>query len=229
MLQNIRAKLFSSTTTNMADEPPRILVEISTSSSTLSKSGNPPFTITLNARVDGSRPITIETFQTVLFSRAAALDYQGLTFKDTTSGTLAKRRVIDVQYRVPDNLTATSDSVVEIPPKDDDSRPPYTEQHTFQTPAPEQRASEAPTLSSEHTKMSATADDLMTTMSDQTVGLQVGKTYEIGLGNDMSQVSWWRPGSKAEVFAQGPVRRRAAERPKLNLELVKTVTFNVVE
>lgn len=209
----------------MADEPPRILVKISTSSSTLSTSGNPPFTITLKARVDGSRPITIDTFQTVLFDGAEALDYQGLTFKETTSNKLAERRVIDVQYSVPDTLTATSDSVVEIPPKNDSGA--YVVQHTFQTPIPEHRASE-PTLSLEDSELRAIAQDLTRMVSDQTVGLEVGETYEIGLGNSMTQVSWWRSESKAEVFARGSVRRRA-EGPKLKLDLVKTTTFTVVE
>nr|POE72051.1 hypothetical protein CFP56_11927 [Quercus suber] len=210
----------------MADKPSRILVEISTSNSTLSKSGNPPFTITIEATVDGSRPITIYTFPIVLSRSGRALDYQGLTFRDIISGKLAERIVIDVQYSVTDTLTANSDSVVEIPPKDDSE--PFTVRHTFRTPnteasVPEQRASEA-----RCEEMSNFTKDVMRMMSDQTVGLKVGNTYEIGLGNDMSQVSWWRPGSKAEVFARGSVGRRA-EGLKLKLELVKTATFMVGE
>jgi len=185
----------------------------------------------LKARVhDASKPITIDTFRTVLSHRALALDYEGLTFKDIASSELAKRRVVDVQYRVPDTLTATSDSIVDIPPAKNDSGPYYTAQHTFQTPEPRASSSlEQPTFSSSgDPEMRVIVEDLVSTISDQTVGLEVGRTYEIGLGNDMNRVSWWRPGSKAEVFARGPVRRRA-EGPELELELVRTATFTVVE
>lgn len=213
----------------MSSSNPGISISISTSSPTLSKSGNQPFAITLSANIaNNPQTITIDTFHTVLYHRGSALDYQGLTFKDTSSGELAKRRVIDVQYRVSQSLTETSDSVAEIPPLNGSDA--YIVQHTFQTPASSNISGngEGEQLSSTRPEMDAIAKDLLRTMTDQTAGLEVGRTYEIGLGNDMNRVSWWRPGTKAEVFAQGAVSRRS-NGPTIELELVKTATFTVVE
>ncbi|PPJ58758.1 hypothetical protein CBER1_08370 [Cercospora berteroae] len=209
---------------------PKISISISTSSPTLPKSGSRPFTITLSANVANTpQPITIDTFHTVLYHRGLALDYQGLTFQDTSSGELAKRRVIDVQYRVPDTLTETSDSVAEIPPLNGRSDA-YVVRHTFQTTASSDSSGygEGEGSSSADSEINAIAKDILSTMRDQTAGLEVGRTYEIGLGKDMNRVSWWRAGTKAEVFAQGPVSRRP-ESPIIELELVKTATFTVVE
>ncbi|PIA90934.1 hypothetical protein CB0940_11073 [Cercospora beticola] len=229
MLQSLK-KFLSPTKRNMSNLHPKISISISTSSPTLSKSGNQPFTITLSANfTNNPQTITIDTFHTVLYHRSLALDYQGLTFKDTSSGELAKRRVIDVQYRVPESLTETLDSVAEIPPLNDGSEA-YIVRHTFQTPAsseiPGHGEGEQPC--STDPEMDAIAKDLMREMTDQTAGLEVGRTYEIGLGNDMNRVSWWRVGMKAEVFAQGSVSRRP-EGPTIEMNLVKTATFTVVE
>lgn len=229
MLQSLKKQL-SPTKRNMSTSQPRISISISTSSPALSKSGSQPFTITLRANITNPlQPITIDTFHTILYRRGLALDYQGLTFKDISSDRLADRRVIDVQYRVPESLTETSESVVEIPPLNDGSDA-YIVQHTFQTPAssdvPGHGRGEQP--SSADSEMDAIVEDLMREMTDQTAGLEVGRTYEIGLGNDMNRVSWWRVGTKAEVFAQGSLSRRS-DGLTIELELVKTATFTVVE
>ncbi|KAH9844984.1 hypothetical protein Tdes44962_MAKER06970 [Teratosphaeria destructans] len=227
LFRDIRAKLSRSSSYNSADQlprTPRILVDISISSPTLSKSGNPPFTITPQARVDGPRPITIDTFQRVLCHRPTALDYQGLTFENTATGELAERRVIDVHDRVPDSRSATSEEVVEIPATN--ASEPSTVEHTLQNPHHWPPASEP--ISPQTPEMRAIAEELLRAITDQTVGLDVGNTYRIGLGRCWDRISWWRPGRKAEVFAAGSVRRRA-EGPRLELHLARTTTFTVVD
>ena len=147
---------------------PRILVNIETSSPTFSKSGNPPFAIRLKAQVDGDHPITIDAFRTVLYARSAALDYQGLTFTDIETGKLAQRKVIDIQTRLAPLLTATSSSVVELPPRH--AAEPYTVSHSFQIPAPSQMAS----TSMDFSALDAIGAELLATMSNQAIGLETG-------------------------------------------------------
>jgi len=197
------------------------VVDVETSSPTCSKSGHPPFAITLKAWVDGDHPVTIDAFKTLLHKRPAALDYQGLTFTDIETGKLAQRRVIDIHTRLAPSLTATSDSVVEIPSMK--ATEPYTVSHSFQIPTPSQPASSA-----DPSVLDAVGVELLATMSNQAVGLNTGHTYEIGLGTQMSSVTWWREGTMAEAFAHGPIDRRA-EGPRLRIVLANTARFEVVE
>ncbi|KAK3721016.1 hypothetical protein LTR37_003306 [Vermiconidia calcicola] len=203
--------------------PTRILVEVHTSSPILDKSSDQRFTITLSARVDHHRPITINAFMTVLYSQALALDSQGLTFKDTATGTYAERRQLYVQYQLPDRLTATSDHIVQLPPRD--AVDAYTVPHTFQ-----RLPKYIPDMSSED--LSDFQKELAAGVSqalDQTIGLSPGHTYEIGLGTHMSSVSEWRAGSKAEVFSRDSLASNALAGTPLRMELINLATVHVVD
>ncbi|KAK5122310.1 hypothetical protein LTR85_004221 [Meristemomyces frigidus] len=200
---------------------PRILATIETSSSTLSKSGGKgTLTITLKATIEGKEPVTINAFQTILDPRMPA---QGLTFKDTQSGNLAERVRIDIHYEVPDLLSITTDSVVEIPTSSQAAgQPAYTVSHTFKVLDVRQPKSGDPPLSFE--------EQLQLEISP-VAGFAVGHTYEIGLGEDMSKISWWRVGQKSDVFAGGRQLRalRDNDLPNIRMVAMNTPRFTVVE
>ncbi|KAK3712813.1 hypothetical protein LTR37_008904 [Vermiconidia calcicola] len=203
--------------------PTRILVEVHTSRPFLDKSSDQRFTITLSARVDHHRPVTINAFMTVLYSQGLALDSQGLVFKDTATGTYAERRQFYVQWQLPDRLTATTDSIVQLPPRD--AADAYTVSHTFYR-MPEY----VPDLSSED--LSDIQKELAAGVSqalDQTMGLSPGHTYEIGLGTHMSSVSEWREGSKAEVFSRSSLASNALAGTPLRMELINLATVRVID
>lgn len=226
MLHWMRKRLWPDTRSAMAQQhdASRILVTIETSSSTLSRSdGKQPFAITLKATVDGKDPVTIDTFQTILGPQMPALDYQGLTFKDTESGVLAERVRIDILYEVPDFLSNMTDDVVEIPPSsraDDD--PAYTVTHTFKVSPTRQPKPGDPPLSFE--------EELQLSIS-QVAGFTAGHRYEIGLGGDMSKVSWWKVGKKNKVFAGDRQLTSHPDRdvPAMQMVATNTPSFVVVE
>ena len=195
------------------------MVTVDTSSATLSKSGgNPPFTITLNACVDSEQPITADTFRSVLQVSKSALDHQGLEFKDIETGKLAERPRMNVLVdRIPDMLSASTNTVVEIPPKDD-ALQPYTVSHTFHIPQP-------PPLT-ERAFMSV--EEQIRTAYNQAAGFAVGHTYEIGLGIGMSSISWWKSGGYGDIFASGPWSAHS-KAPKLSMMLTNVAKFEVVE
>lgn len=203
---------------NSQYRPTRILVEVSTSSTTLDKSSHQPFVITLSARVDNDRSVTADVFRTLLWPRSAALDYQGLTLKDIDTGALAQRGVIDICYRPADRLTGASTDVVQLPPRD--STESYAVSHSFQMPV---EALAAPSAEDDPMMKELMLED------DQTIGLIAGHTYEIGLGTDMSEVSWWREGNKSEVFLRGPLSRHDERGAPLEMELVNTPRFEVIK
>ena len=222
---------------------PRILVTLTTSSPILSRSGTPSFTITLEATADSNSAITVDSFDTVLHPRMPALDYQGLTFTDAKTGELAKRSVIDIQYQVPDFLDITSESVIEIPSKDAEHA--YAVSHTFKVPQVKLLDPDEPLSTTEQqlrelvgrstgkpTNASISLEAELYHSMSQVVGFHVGHTYEIGLGSDMTAVSWWRPGKKSDGFAQGRLRRTSAAdtlRPRIEMVSTNKVSFEVVE
>lgn len=66
----------------------------------------------------------------------SALDYEGLEFKNAETGELAERPKMHVQYdQIPEMLSESTETVLEIPPKDGASQP-YTVSHTFHIPQP---------------------------------------------------------------------------------------------
>ena len=209
---------------NHSAPPTRILVTVRTSSSILDKSNEKPFTITLSARVDHHRPVTIKAMQTVLYSQVEALDYQGLTFRDISTGTYAERRHMDVQRELPDRLTATTDYVVELPPRN--AVQAYDVCHTFERlPEYVPDLSHENNLSDEQKILAAGVSQ----MHDQTRGL-TGHTYGIGLGATyMSSVREWREGSKAEVFLHGSMSSAGLANIPLSMELVNVATFYVAD
>jgi len=131
MLSYIRS-LLQATGMVKPDAPRRILVAVETSGQMLSISSDPTFSITLNVKVDGPDTVTVNAFRTILLTRHAVLDYQGLTFKNTETGELADRNVIDINYRVPDHLKINSTFVIEIPSRNSSS--PYAVTHTLHVP-----------------------------------------------------------------------------------------------
>ena len=201
-----------------ANSPPQILVTVETSSPTLFRCGDPPFTITLKATMNGSEPVTINAFRTILLPRMPTLDYQGLTFTNTRTGVPAERTVIDIHYVVPDYLTSTTTSVIEIPPKH--SPDPYVVKHTFHAPQLRQPATGEKPLSHE---------DYMLFSVSQVSGFEAGQSYEIGLGKDMSRILWWRRGKKNAVFAGEQRISSAADfGSELQMARTNTASFSVV-
>lgn len=223
----------------IAAETPVICVEVFTSGPTLSKSGNPPFTITLKAHTDTDKPVTIDTFNTIFDSRKA-LDQYGLTFSDTASGVLAQRLHIDILYQVPDTLTRTIDSsdTAEIPPKDSPQR--FTVSYTFRTPG--SAPSSPPRLSTggstdediqaRQAAMGAAIDRMLPELMSQVEGFTVGRTYEIGFGERTiaGYAGGRNLGPRADVFAYGPLGRSTHPKAsEISLKLINRAGFEIVE
>ncbi|CZT18023.1 uncharacterized protein RCC_03861 [Ramularia collo-cygni] len=208
-------------------QPPRILITASTSSATLSKSGlGPKFSITLSATVEASSPITILPDDTLLDPSCLALFKQGLTFTNIATGEIVPRCSMYIcAGDFPPPLTPNR--TIEIPPQDN-AGSSYEVSHTFKPPEP-------PFLFIRQT-----------TVGDQWIehepevrqydlhgqGLEIGQVYEIGLGEDLVKVPWWRWGSKWEVFSFPYYpRSRYSGRgmPELRMVLVNRARFTVVE
>ncbi|KAK4545687.1 hypothetical protein LTR36_002641 [Oleoguttula mirabilis] len=205
-----------------ASAPPRVLVTVETSSPTLSKSGTTPFTITLIATVDGDSPITADAPCTILLPGTRALDYQGLIFKDTETGTLASRVVVDVHYRPPEYLSIATASVIEIPPSS--AGEAYSVSHTFYVP----QVSSQPQADSPSSSSSSQSKWLL--IMNQVSGFTVGRAYEIGLGNDMSRIWWWEVGTKRDVFAGGRQRGNVLNYgTQVDTVLTNVARFKVVQ
>ena len=154
----------------------------------------------------------------VLHASNSALDYRGLEFKDTETGRLAERPQMNMLIdQMPDMLSASTDTVVEIPPKGE-ALQPYKISHTFHIPQPPP--------STERALMSV--EEQIRTAYNQAAGFAVGYTYEIGLGTGMSSIAWWKPGSKSTVFAKGPRSAHSTD-PKLSMVLTNVASFKVVE
>ena len=209
------------------EKPPRLLISIRTSHPTLSLSSEEPFSITLTAKSSVDHTLTIDAFRTILEPRSTALDYQGLAFQDLDTGELAERTVIDILYDVPDRLTATSPSVIEIPPAHLEKA--YEVCHTFKrAPKNDPLADFSASALSSMSEYEKKVHRALFNSVDQTGGLLPGHTYTIGLGPEMIPVSWWRKGNRAEVFLRGSLSSDAT-REALEMELRKTVAFQVVE
>lgn len=197
--------------------PTRILVELQTSSSTLNKADDQPFTITLKAKVDHDHPVTIDAFLTLLWPQANALDFQGFTFKDIATGALAERAQLNIFYAPPDRLAANSECAVQLPPHN--AAETYTVSHSFR-------------MRAWATEFAAKMDDLdqewLIRQNDQTEGLLVGHVYEIGLGTYWNEVDCWWEGNKAEVFLRGSLARSPRDTP-LRMELVNDVKILIVD
>lgn len=155
----------------------------------------------------------------VLSARPAALDYQGFMFRDTATGALVERRVLDLNYRLPERLTATTHSVVQLPTHKSDEAIAIS--HSLQTS--EQASEILAGIDLLEERMEKMAADL----NDQTAGLIPGHVYKIGLRTDLSFAHWWCEGNKAEVFLRGSRSRRFEGEP-LQMELVNKAEFNVV-
>lgn len=207
-----------------------LLITISTTSSKFSLSDDEPFTITLAAESSSNSTLSIDAFRTLLSTDLIALDYQGLTFRDLETGDFAKRRVIDVQDRIPDQLTATSPDIVEIPPLDANDGRMFEVVHTFKRAPTADPVAELPTSDvSRMTDFDKAVYRAAFNSVNQTEGFLPGYAYIIALGRGMSSVSWWREGTKAEIFLMGPMSRYAKPLEKLEMELVRTTKFEVVE
>lgn len=203
--------------------PPHILVKVATSSRTLSKSGAPPFSITLEANVDWSRAITICTHRTLLSSRMNALDFEGLAFRDTTTGELAARIVLNVCYMYNERglpiCHGNSAEFAELPSIN--YLPGFMVKHTFHVPTVRTPGPGEVPLSFEEELEASTS---------QTAGFIVGHEYEIELGQKMSSVSWWQAGSEDDVLADGQRRGlRVRARPHLPMVLVNSASFTLVD
>ncbi|CAK1356410.1 unnamed protein product [Cercospora beticola] len=226
---------------------PRILISISTNSPSLSKSHPAEFTITLEAKVDAPKPITIDSWRTVLDSGHLALDYEGLTFKDCGTGQFAPRIVIDV-FAIPSAvISADSKYIVEIPPMA--SEKAYSVVHKFNG---ESLADKVRLDDEMMRKLEEAAEELrkmeeslgactgVKSERDERVerypesdvgGFEVGCTYEIGLGSKMASVGSWRWGTKAEIFASEAQQKREEWRHGEPMEMIleKAAKFEVVE
>ncbi|KAF3767122.1 hypothetical protein M406DRAFT_69286 [Cryphonectria parasitica EP155] len=198
----------------IATETPVIWVEVHTSGSILSKTRNPPFTITLKAHTDSAKPVTIYTSNTV-FDSERVLDQHHLIFRDTKSGELAELPRIDI-----------------CPP------PTAVIQQRYR-PKIHQNDSRCRTQSAEDIEarqaaihaaiFAAVAAHVERDALCQVEKFIVGRTYEIELGENDSQVGWWKKGTIAEVFAYGLLSRRTTKATSIPLKLVNTARFGVVE
>lgn len=226
---------------------PRIFISVSTNSPVLSKSRPGEFTITLEATVDSSRPITVDAWRNVLDSGHLALDYEGLTFKDCETGEFAPRIVIDVFAIPPSIISADSKYVIEIPPRTGGKS--YSVVHKFNG---ESLADKVPLDDGILRKLEENAESLrkleenlgknpgLKSENDGSEsrypesdvdGFKVGHTYEIGLGTKMASVGSWKWGTRTEIFAEKSQQKREEWRHGESVEMVleRTARFEVVE
>jgi hypothetical protein len=185
---------------------PRIIVTASTSTTELSWSGaGLAFSVTLEIAVEADVPITILPNHTLLETDKMALYEGGFTFTNIQTGGVARREIISDCRNCPTSYI-TADETVEIPKQSGSSRCVVT--HTFNPPYPGG-------FFAGHSR-----------------GLEIGQTYDIGLGDKLSKVRWWKWGSKAEVFSFPFYRRGrypSEVTPELQMMLVNRARITVVE
>ncbi|SMR51651.1 unnamed protein product [Zymoseptoria tritici ST99CH_3D1] len=186
---------------------PKILVTVATSSDKMSLSGQTPFSITLRAVVEGDRPVTFSTHRTIFWPRNQALFEGGLSFKDVKTGNFAARTRFQVCRMLPDTISASDESVHKLPAQISRA-PPYEVTFDFRIEGDSPRS------------------------TGHGTGLEIGHEYEIGLGTERSALSWWKMGSKIEVFAapnQHRSRTVGAGVPELQMIMTNTALFKVVK
>jgi len=188
--------------------------------------------------------VTVRPTGTLLQQHYLALEQGGLTFTDVSTALLAPRPQLHIQMQDADISPA---AVVEIPAQD--SEKPFVVTHTFN---PEEEvgsynemaerimenlqgvgAEEAAGLGEDKVSLRcglSPGEELRASLS-QSTGLEVGREYEIGLGDELARVVWWRVGGKQDVFdGDGKLRGpRVIEQPKLKMRLVESARFEVVE
>ncbi|KAK5133795.1 hypothetical protein LTR08_007224 [Meristemomyces frigidus] len=167
------------------------------------------------------RPASTLSALSCLEAGAQRWTIKALTFTDTGTGRLADRIVIDVNYEVPEYLTSATESIIEIRPRNDPD--PYTVSHTFHNPQLSRpKADEEP---------SSVYGQMRFACCSQTAGFEVGQSYEIGLGKDMSRIWWWKRGKKSLVFAGGQRRSNVVDwgLPKVGMVLTNAASFAVVQ
>lgn len=199
----------------------------------------------MEATTDTATPITADVESSLLDTNYLTLYARGLTFKDLETGELATRGKMDIcRMSTGDGLTA--EDTVEIPAKN--SEKPYTAVHQFK-PLVSIELCDNMAESFEKTLKLADAEEeaagIKTTeqreRSGLTPGLElqqsfsqaggfvVGHNYEIGLGEGLSHVSWWKNASKREIFAwRGSISREGCVDGKLQMRVQNSVCFEVV-
>lgn len=105
-----------------------VLLTFVSSSNTLSKSSRGPFILTIHAGIEGSEPVTEDTFRTILHPRMDTLGYQGLTFEDVDTGELAP--VMDYVYQPAEMFSVDSTALIELPSANS-GKAPHTPSHTL--------------------------------------------------------------------------------------------------
>lgn len=227
--------------------PSCILVRIKTSGPTLSKSDPSAFSITMEATTDTTTPITASVESSLLDTKYLTLCDRGLTFRDLKTGELAPMNVMNICRMGTDGFPKmTTNNTVEIPPMG--SEKPYTVTHHFAPPQslescdqmaesfmkilkPMDPSEEAAMVKARERRerLGLTPAEELQQRFSQGGGFTAGRSYEIGLGTDLSHITWWRNGGKKEVFASGkPIYRGVHAGEKLHMRLAESASFEVV-
>lgn len=140
---------------------------------------------------------------------------------------------MDILYHVSDTLNVDSSDVARVPPRYPSEH--FTVSYTLRTPgsAPSSSSriftrSTVGDVKTQQEGLGAEISRLIPEIASQIDGFTVGRTYGIGLGDHNSCVSWWRTGTKSEVFGKG-TESRQAEANGIHLRLVNTASFLVVD
>ena len=204
----------------MSAHAPQLLVSISTSSPTLSRSksarGIEPFFITIEASVTGTednQPITAYVTDTLLHPETGreALEYRGFVFTDTSTNEPAARLRLIFCNSYPESMfkvcPAAYKNFAEIP-SSGGGKGPYRLSYDF-----------------DNTKY----PDFL----DPTLGFTAGREYRVTLGEKMSTLGWWRVGGKDHVLTEGQRQGTRVNvkqnNPPLQMAVSGETKFHVVE
>lgn len=225
------------------EKTPQLLVVAKISDTTVSKSGNPAFAVTLKAIVVGCDSIMIDPQETLLQpNNRSALGYAGLTFQDAYSGELIARMDGEKSYceaRRPSVANDSSQQWIEIPAASTNTF--YSVTHTFiSSPIMEPDLELERFYQERFEKRGITAQSSekakQTPETDQLAGFEVGHEYHIGLGNQMRTISKWRHKTDTSSRCFGARWKRNVEQeelinkmPELEMTLVNKASFTVVE
>lgn len=172
---------------------PEIHVSLSVCLKALSRSGSVPFSIILTATLRAPRPVTVLSFMTLLSTSEKALYEGGFTFTDTNTGVPAPRANIDLCYDFGDGgilLGQENASMfLELQPGI-----PCRVEHALRLvpPAPEDATGAQPIYVDE----------------GDASGLESGRVYKIGLGDEQATIAWWTYGTKDDVLNAGAGQAR---------------------
>ncbi|KAJ5630619.1 uncharacterized protein N7484_010719 [Penicillium longicatenatum] len=188
--------------------PTQINIKVSTSSTTLHKhDSTEPFTLTLEETLPErgnvpNKPLTILTFDTLLDPNGNALYGTGIDIIDSDTGTRVERITLRNHYTFGDQSGIPIDPQYEryfVTLEPGTSVRGWSEFWVRQQ-SPAEDDTTADGESTLKAEWSAKDEYVVAAAFSHVTSLNVGSTYRVELGSKMSQISWYRTGSKEEVL-----------------------------